>query len=106
MTGIIADQFPVTLALRAGWVASVVLGLSALPGCRGEATNRQAVYGNVTADGKAVEQGSISFYPAANHSGPVANAGISGGKYAFTAETGPAAGPYRVVVLNRGEGVQ
>ena len=59
---------------------------------------RIAVNGTVTRDGKKIEGGSISFLPAEGHSGPAANGVISGGEYSFSTETGPTAGPHRVLV--------
>jgi len=52
----------------------------------------------VEIDGKAVERGSISLLPAAGNSGPAANGVIVDGAYRFTTETGPRAGPHRVLI--------
>ena len=41
---------------------------------------------------------SISYLPKEDHQGPAATAGIEDGRYQFTEETGPAAGPHRVLI--------
>jgi len=76
-----------------------LIGMLIASGCGSQSgPKRIAVYGTVTRDGKSLEHGSISFLPAEGHTGPVANGAISGGKYSFSTENGPTAGPHRVLV--------
>ena len=59
---------------------------------------RQPVYGEVKLAGNPAPRGSISFYPAEGHAGPAANTGIVNGRYQFSKQDGPFAGPHRVVL--------
>jgi hypothetical protein len=73
-------------------LAFVVIG-----GCD-STSDRRAISGTVSVDGKPVEKGSIMFLPDAGHRGPSASSSILDGEYRFTIENGPTAGPHRVVV--------
>jgi len=76
-----------------------LVGILALTGCGSKSgPERIAVYGTVTTNGETIEHGSISFLPAEGHNGPAANGSISNGKYKFTTNNGPTAGPHRVLV--------
>jgi len=81
---------------RYGWVA-LSLSLVVLWGC-GPSGDRRPLRGRVEIDGVAVEQGSISLLPAEGNPGPAANGVIVDGAYRFTTETGPRAGPHRVLI--------
>lgn len=79
------------LAVQAACLA-VVFG-------RGEGhPGRQPVYGEVKLAGNPAARGSISFYPAEGHAGPAANTGIVNGRYHFSKQDGPFAGPHHVVL--------
>ena len=68
-------------------------------GCTDAGPQRVAVSGLVMFDGTPVEQGTIAFVPtAANAKQPGAGGPITAGEYAIPAETGPAAGKYRVEI--------
>jgi len=74
-----------------------------LIGCgSGDGLERRAIFGTVAnADPRASElpvSGSISFRPAAGVAGPSANTGVDKGSFRFDDETGPVAGPHRVVI--------
>jgi len=60
---------------------------------------RQPVFGRVTSGGKPLAGGSISFYPAEGQTGPAANTRIANGRYEFSRDDGPFAGPHHIVVL-------
>jgi hypothetical protein len=79
-----------------GWLVAAALSFA---GCGGETeSGRVPLHGSVRVDGMPVAEGSISLLPASGHSGPAATTSIAGGQYVFTRETGPVAGPHRVVV--------
>ncbi len=81
------------------WQLAAALSLTSLllAAC-GSQNDRRPMRGRVEVDGVAVPRGSIGFRPVAGNSGPAANAGIVDGAYRFTEETGPHAGPHRVVI--------
>jgi hypothetical protein len=74
------------------------LGMLFLSGCGGSESLRRPMEGEVRVDGVAVERGAISFLPAKGTSGPAANGTIVEGRYRFTSESGPYAGPHRVLL--------
>lgn len=76
-----------------GWIAIVAAG------CGPAELPRMAVNGLVTLDGRPVEQGTISFVPAAGARIPSAGGEIVAGEYSIPAATGPAvSGKYRVEI--------
>ncbi len=64
--------------------------LAVAVGCGG--ANRAEVSGRVTLDGKAVEDGTISFLPLGEPPGPSAWGQITAGNYSIPALQGPAVG--------------
>ena len=80
---------------RVGWP---VLGLALFVGCGSVEDDlpRQAVTGEVTLDGKSLEQGQISFLPASAEVGTQVGGAIVAGAYALAQATGPVPGPYLV----------
>ncbi len=81
------------------------LAISALLGC---SSAESTVSGIVTLDGKPVDQGDVTFYPAQTGKGQAASGEItSGGKYTLQAgQTGGLpAGEYQVRVVSRGESI-
>ena len=82
-------------------VRTTVCLASLLPviGCGGgEGPERIAVSGEVRRGGQPLTNASISYLPDAGHAGPAATTGIIDGQYRFTTQTGPVAGPHRVVI--------
>ena len=74
-------------------------GLLLMAGCGGnENPGRRPLYGTVRVDGDLVTTGTITLLPAENHSGVAASTSIVDGRYQFTEESGPVAGPHRVIV--------
>lgn len=68
----------------------------AISGC---GRSRVAFSGEVLRAGQPVELGFVSFQPIGERtSGPAANVPVEFGKYEFTRENGPVAGPHRVTV--------
>jgi hypothetical protein len=67
-------------------------------GCSGSKTDRGAISGAVTLDGKPLEQGSILFTPIEGTRGSVAGAKIENGRYQLPATIGPAIGRSRVEI--------
>ena len=67
-------------------------------GCSADATNRGAISGHVTLDGKPVEQGSILFLPIDGTVGVVTGGEIKDGQYELPAAKGPAIGRNRVEI--------
>ena len=65
-------------------------------GCGG--SNRGAVRGKVTADGKPLQEGEIAFVPVDAKQGPTAGAVITDGEYQIDAARGPFAGEYQVQI--------
>jgi hypothetical protein len=79
-------------------VLLAALALLVLPGCSGKRTMR--VWGEVTFDGRPVEQGEIEFKPVEGTSGPTTGGSISAGHYDVPAEVGPLAGGTYLVSIN------
>ncbi len=69
-----------------------------LVGCGSDSNPRRAIYGNIRIDGLEDGNGSISFFPTDGNRGPAASTAIVAGRYEFTKENGPYAGPHRVMV--------
>jgi hypothetical protein len=67
-------------------------------GCGKDDTNRGAVSGQVTLDGKPLKQGSILFTPIEGTKGVVAGGQIQDGQYCLVGVTGPAIGTNRVEI--------
>lgn len=78
-------------------VVSLVLGCGGAPK---DPLKRQPVSGNVTLDGKPMDQGSISFQPVADAGATASGATITAGRYQIPAASGLAPGEYRVVILS------
>ncbi len=71
----------------------------ATSGChRADSPPRVAVYGTVKRAGVAVPSATISFLPANGQLGPAATTVVTRGQYRFDTETGPVAGPQRVLI--------
>jgi len=68
-------------------------------GCGGRAgPERAAVGGRVTADGQPVQNGSISFVPTGDTTGPSSGGKITGGSYNIARQHGPVVGRHRVEI--------
>jgi len=67
-------------------------------GCGRSSPDRGSVSGEVTLDGKPLEQGGILFVPIEGTKGTVAGGQIVDGKYALSGEDGPAVGTNRVEI--------
>lgn len=78
-------------------LVSVVLGCGGAPK---DPLRRQPISGNVTLDGKPMDQGSISFQPLADAGATASGAPITSGRYRIPAESGLTPGEYRVVILS------
>jgi hypothetical protein len=78
-----------------------VLVVMVVAGC-GE-NGRQAVEGNVTLDGKPLQDGSIQFCPIEGTTGPTAGAEILNGHFSIAREEGLLPGTYRVEVNAMGK---
>jgi hypothetical protein len=78
-----------------------VLVLAALSGCGGEAS-RESVSGNVTWQGRPLDQGDITFTPAAGDGLPVGGV-VAGGLYDLPNPPGLDPGDYLVRVQSRGQ---
>jgi hypothetical protein len=79
------------------WLALALL----LAGCGGGngAPQTMRVWGDVTYDGKPIEDGSITFTPVENTPGGSSGGAVKAGKYDLSAEAGPVAGgKYRVEI--------
>lgn len=72
--------------------------LAAISGCGGGNDNRAIVVGDITLDGKPLEQGAIKFTPLPGTSGAVTGTEIKDGHYQLKPETGAAIGPNRVEI--------
>jgi hypothetical protein len=81
---------------------TLILLLMAACGCGGTADGlrRVAVEGAVVRDGTPVPHGSVAFVPGENVRGPAASTAIVSGRYEFTSENGPVAGPHTVIVTS------
>jgi hypothetical protein len=81
--------------------AWIVLGLAFLwfdAGCGKRDANRADVGGKVNLDGKPLEEGSITFTPAAGVKGTVAGGTIKNGCYRLTGKGGAAIGLNKVAI--------
>ena len=67
-------------------------------GCGQRGANRAAVHGEVTLDGRPLEQGSILFVPADGAKGAVAGGPIEEGRYQISQSNGVALGWTRVEI--------
>jgi hypothetical protein len=72
-----------------------VIGLAATCGCSGSSSryDRVPLEGTATLNGAPFE-GSISLRPQPGTSGPVVNATVENGAFAFDEQTGPVSGPH------------
>jgi hypothetical protein len=68
-----------------------------LAGCGGDSFERGTVRGQVTFQGKSIEQGVIQFSPVGDTKGRLCGADIVAGKYEIN-ENGPAVGTHRVEI--------
>ncbi len=75
---------------------AILLALIACAGCGPSGPERASVSGSVMLDGKAIEQGSITFLPATGHAGPSVGGVIVDGKYDIRRADGPVLGAARV----------
>ena len=66
-------------------------------GCS-QSSNRRALEGTVTFDGKALEEGAIVFTPKSGTQGPVAGGDISRGHFSIPPSGGPFSGEFRVEI--------
>jgi len=89
-TGLLSKQTSITL------VCGLLLLLAI--GCGKSGSNRSAISGNVTLDGKPIEHGSILFTPIEGTKGTVAGGPIEGGQYRLANDKGPAIGQNRVEI--------
>lgn len=71
----------------------------ALAGCGSDGPARLSVGGKVSLGDQPLARGSISFVPAEGQKGVAANTEIKDGRYQFSRDDGPQAGPYRVTVM-------
>jgi hypothetical protein len=76
-------------------ICSAVLFFLTL-GCGPAGPERASVSGQVTLDGQAIEQGTISFLPAEGNAGPSAGSAITNGRYDIRKANGPVLGKARV----------
>jgi len=68
-------------------------------GCGGrQGPKRVAVHGTVTRAGEPLQQGAIRLLPDEGHRGPAAFTAIEQGRFEFSREDGPVAGPHRLVI--------
>ena len=100
----IADTTHVGFPLNvlASLAACLLAGVS---GCGGDAIDRLAVSGEVTLDGRPLDDASITLVPIGP--GPSAGAEISAGNFTIERSVGPSPGKYRVEIrAYRGTGRQ
>ena len=95
--------FQTVIQYRAIW--SLCLGLSTvvvmLSGCgHGNPLNRQAVSGNVSFDGTALDQGTIELSPRQQQGGVSSGARVWEGSYAIPTEQGLPPGKYLVRIFS------
>ncbi len=83
-------------AVRAAGLAALLLAV--LPGCGDAGLQRVAVQGNVTVDGQALKNGSITFIPTEGTVGPKASGQVADGTYELNKEDGPMIGKLRVEI--------
>ena len=97
---------------RFGLVCAAVFLYGNVAGCGAAKTNRTAVQGEVTLDGKPLEFASVQFIPMGDCRGPMATARVTKGQYSLPAAEGPAIGELLVQIrtdygrLHPGEGPQ
>lgn len=73
------------------------VALLSLPGCgTRQGPERAAVEGQVTLDGKPVEQGAISFAPSGETQGMTAGGAITNGRFRIESDRGPVVGTNQV----------
>jgi hypothetical protein len=80
--------------LLVGKFVALVVGLALTAGCG--KSDRAEVFGQVTLNGKPINDGDISFYPEPGTAGAQSSAPIQGGKYHLGSEWGLVAGTYQV----------
>lgn len=80
-----------TMTVGAAWLLSVLLAT----GCS-KSSGRLPVKGEVALEGKAIQSGSIVFYPL--QQGPKVGTKIKDGHYRFTRDNGPVPGRYKVEI--------
>lgn len=73
----------------------LLLALCAL-GCGKSGPERAAIEGNVTFNGQALKEGTITFFP--TKGGVTAGGKIENGRYSLDADQGPTLGPNRIKV--------
>ena len=71
-------------------------------GCDRGGVARLPVWGTVSRAGGGTIDGSITFLPAQGRRGPSATTALVAGQYRFDRDSGPTAGPHRVIVAQRG----
>jgi hypothetical protein len=84
-----------SLVRRIG-ISSAAASILLIAGC-GQG-NRAAVSGMVTLDGKPIEQGAITFFPAPGNKGPSAGGTITNGRYDVASAKGVAIGANKVMI--------
>lgn len=73
--------------------------LALLPACSGgDGLDRIPLRGTVQSGSAPLRAGAISLLPEQGHPGPAVTTLIAQGRFEFTRETGPVAGPHRVIV--------
>lgn len=75
----------------------VAAGLAA--GCGGAGAERRVVSGEVSYNGRPVEDGEIRFFPAAGTDAPMSGAYIRGGRYTAEGLGGVPVGTFRVEIV-------
>ena len=83
---------------------AILLGLALITGC-GQGTGCW-VKGQVTFDGKPVEEGEIVFRPVQGTPGPAAPAKITGGNYEISEAAGLKAGKFLILITATNKGTQ
>jgi len=83
---------------RVGRLVAAAAAPALLVGCSGGGPDRIPLRGTVQVGAQPLSTGSISLLPAVGHRGPAATTSIAEGRYEFTRENGPTAGPHRVIV--------
>ena len=78
--------------------ALVAVLIATILGCNADNTNRGAISGHVTLDGRPVEKGSILFTPIEGTRGVVTGGQIKDGLYRLAAAKGPVVGQNRVEI--------
>ena len=86
------------------WASAILLGLGLIAGCS-QGTSCW-VKGQVTFDGKPVEEGEIVLRPLGETPGPAAPAKITGGNYEIPEAAGLMAGKYLILITAANKGTQ